>query len=61
MAAAFIKYYILYHGFLKAIINDKGIQLTNAVWAIIYKALGIKRRLFLIYHPEMDGTMECVN
>ena len=25
VAAVFIKYYILYHGFLKAIINDKGI------------------------------------
>ena len=28
---AFIERYILYHGFLKAIINDKGTQFTNAV------------------------------
>ena len=31
VAMAFIKYYVLYHGFPKAIINNKGTQFTNAV------------------------------
>ena len=31
VAMAFIERYILYHGFPKAIISDKGIQFTNAV------------------------------
>ena len=31
VAAVFIKYYIPYHGFPKAIINDKETQFTNAV------------------------------
>ena len=31
------------------------------MWAIIYKALGIERRLFLAYHPEIDGATECAN
>ena len=31
VAMAFIKRYIPYHGFLKAIINNKGTQFTNAV------------------------------
>ena len=31
------------------------------MWAIIYKTLGIKRRLFLVYHPEIDGATECAN
>ena len=61
VAAAFIKYYIPYHGFPKVIINNKGTQFTSAVWTIIYKALGIKRRLSLVYHPEMDGIIERAN
>ena len=61
IATAFIEYYILYHGFPKAIINNKGTYFTSAMWAIIYETLGIKRRLSLAYHPEMDGATECVN
>ena len=58
---AFIKHYILYHGFPKAIISDKGTQFTNTVWAIIYKALGIKHRLFLAYHLETNRIMKRTN
>ena len=61
MAIAFIKRYVPYHGLLKAIINNKGTQFTSAVWAIIYKTLGIKRRLFLAYHPETDRATEHAN
>ena len=61
VAAAFIEYYIPYHGFPKAIINDKGTQFICAVWAIICEALRIKRRFSLAYHPEMDGAIECAN
>ena len=61
MAMAFIKHYILYHGFPKAIINDKGTQFTNTIWAILYKTLGIKRRLSSAYHPETDGATEYAN
>ena len=31
VTTAFIKHYILYHGFPKVIINNKGTQFTNAV------------------------------
>ena len=31
VAAAFIKHYIPYHRFLKAIINDRGTQFTSAM------------------------------
>ena len=31
------------------------------MWAILCKTLGIKRRLSLVYHPEMDGVTECAN
>ena len=61
VAAAFIEYYVPYHGFPKAIISNKGTQFTSTVWAIICEALGIKRRLSLAYHPEMDGVTECAN
>ena len=58
---AFIKHYIPYHRFPKAIINNKGTQFTNAMWAILCETLGIKRRLFLAYHPETDGATERAN
>ena len=61
VAAVFIKYYILCHGFPKAIINDRGIQFTNTAWAIIYKTLGIEYRLSLVYHPEINGVTERAN
>ena len=31
------------------------------MWAILYKTLGIKRRLFLVYYPETDGVKERAN
>ena len=61
VATAFMERYIPYHGFPKAIINNRGTQFINAVWAIIYKALGIKRRLSSAYHLEMNGATECAN
>ena len=61
VTAAFMERYVPYHRFPKAIINDRGIQFINAVWAIICEALGIKRRLSLAYHPETDGVTECAN
>ena len=61
VAMAFIERYVPYHGFPKAIINDRRTQFINAVWAIICKALGIKRRLSLVYHPETDGATKRTN
>ena len=61
VTTAFIERYVPYHGFLKAIINDKRTQFINAVWAIICEALGIKRRLSSAYHPETDKATEHAN
>ena len=61
VAMAFIEHYIPYHGFPKAIINNKGTQFTSAVWAIIYGTLGIEHRLSSVYHPETDGVTERAN
>ena len=61
VAAVFIKRYIPYHRFPKAIINDQGTQFTNTVWTIIYETIGIKRRLSLAYYPEINGVMERAN
>ena len=61
VAMAFIKYYIPYHGFPKAIINKRGTQFTSAVWATICGTLRIERRLSLTYHPEIDGATERAN
>ena len=61
VAMAFIEYYIPYHGFLKAIVNDKGTQFTSAMWAILCETLGIKYRLSSAYHPETNGATERAN
>ena len=61
VTTAFIKHYIPYHRFLKAIINYKKTQFTNTIWAIIYETLGIKRRLSSVYHPETDKATEYAN
>ena len=61
VAMAFIEYYVPYHGFLKAIVSNRGTQFTNAIWAILCKTLGIKRRLSLAYHPETDRATERAN
>ena len=61
VAAVLMERYIPYHGFPKVIINDKEISFTSAIWAIICETLGIKRRLSLIYHPEIDGITERAN
>ena len=61
MAITFIERYIPYHGFLKAIVNDKETQFTSAIWAILCKTLGIKRRLSSAYYPETDGATERAN
>ena len=61
VAAAFMEYYIPYHGFPKAIISDKETQFTSTMWATIYETLGIERRLSLVYHPETDGATERAN
>ena len=58
---ALIKHYVQYHGFPKAIINDRGIQFTSAVWVIICGMLGIERRLFSAYHLEINGVIKRVN
>ena len=61
VAMAFMEYYILYHEFPKAIINDRGTQFTSVMWAILCETLGIKCRLSSAYHPEIDGATERAN
>ena len=31
------------------------------MWVILYETLGIKRRLSLAYHPEINGATERAN
>ena len=61
VATPFIEHYVLYHGFPKAIISNRGTQFTNAMWAILCKILGIKHRLSLAYHPETDRATKRAN
>ena len=61
VAMAFIERYVLYHGFPKAIISDRGTQFTSTMWAILCETLGIKCRLSLVYYPEIDKATECAN
>ena len=61
VAMAFIKRYILYHGFPKVIVSNRETQFTNAIWVILCETLGIKCRLSSAYYPETDGATKRAN
>ena len=42
------------------IISDRGPQFASKAFIELLKLLGIKSALSTAYHPQMDGTTECV-
>jgi hypothetical protein len=45
----------LYHGLLKDISFDHGLQFASKFWKWLFKLLGVKVKLSLVFHPQMDG------
>ena len=49
------------HGIPKKIISDKGPQFASTFMRELCKALGIKRAMLTVYHPQIDGQTERIN
>jgi len=49
------------HGIPKKIISNRGPQFSSIFMEELCKALGIKRALSMVYHPQTDGQIEKIN
>ena len=49
------------HGIPKKIISDRRPQFTSTFIGELYKALGIKRAILIVYHLQTDDQMERIN
>ena len=45
----------------RKILSDRGPQFTSKFMEEFTKALGIKRQLLMVYHPQTDGQTERIN
>ncbi len=52
---------ILRHSPPRAIITDRGSNLTSALFAALYKALNVKHMKIKAYHPQTNGQTERFN
>ncbi len=57
----FLDHVFLYHGLSKDIIFYHGFQFASKFWKQLFKLLGVKVKLSLIFHPQTDGQIEQVN
>lgn len=53
-----IKAIVLYHNQLDLIVPDQGSVFTSMFWFLYYYFLGIKRKLFIIFYPQINGQTE---
>ncbi len=51
----FLDYDFQYHGSLEDIIYDYGLQFASKFWKWLFEPLGVKVKLSLTFHPQMDG------
>ena len=49
------------HRIPRKILSDRGPQFTSKFMEEFTKALGTKRQLSTVYHPQTDGQMERIN
>jgi len=49
------------HGIPKKILSKRGLQFGSKFMEELIKALGTKRQLLMVYHPQTDGQMERIN
>src|SRR5437868_14950085 len=52
---------IKHHGLPRDIVTDRGAIFTSDLWKEMTKGMGIRRKLSMAFHPQMDGQTERVN
>ena len=55
LAEVIIDVVVQYHGLLDSIISDRKAILTSKFWSSLCYFLDIKRRLFIVFHSQIDG------
>jgi hypothetical protein len=54
----FLDHVFLYNGSPKDIIFDHGLEFTSKFWKQLFKLLGVKVKLLLVFHPQTDGWIK---
>lgn len=49
------------HSLPQAVISDHNVLFISILWTHLHKLLRVELRMSSVYHPELDGFMECVN
>ena len=49
------------HGLPESIILDRGPQFTAGLMRELNQMLGIKSKMLMVFHPQIDGQMERIN
>ena len=57
----FLDYFIRNHGLPDAIVSNRGRVFIEGLWKHLCQLLKIMRRLFIVFHPEIDGSTEWIN
>ena len=61
LAKVIINVVVRHHGLLDLIVTNRGSLFSSKFWSLLCYFLGIKRRLFTAFHPQMDGQTERQN
>jgi hypothetical protein len=48
------------YGLVETIVSDRDSKFTLRFWRETHKLLGMKLLMSTLFHPQMDGTLECV-
>ena len=57
LAEVIIDVVVRHHGLPDSIVTDRGSLFTSKFWSSLCYFLGIKRRLFTVFHPQTDGQI----
>lgn len=52
---------VKHHGLLDLIVLDKNLLFTLKFWFLLYHFFGIKQKLLITFHPQIDGWSKCQN
>ena len=61
LTGVIINVVVRHHGFPNLIVTDWGSLFTSKFWSLLCYFLGIKRKLSIAFHPQIDGQTERQN
>ena len=58
-ASLYIDEIVIWHGIPLSIISDRRAQFTSHLWRSFLKSFGTQVKLCTVFHPQIDGVVEC--